>query len=591
MAFAFNNTASNGQAAAFGSKTERLSQTAYNTNRFSSTLSSPRSQQLAATARAQLQQHAQRTARLTHSATPSYSQTSSKGGIPQLGGPPNPKALARFHLPLPQNGHSQQQHKLKKLDALQSAGIDSRNAAVVSMTELQLLHSDYGSTQNGNLSFNELQALKKQQSQERYSTWHNTIEQKRLQKQHEREQRLVAYELEQQRIDAEEALHKEQERQKVLQTTAEQLYKDNDRVKSMMKGYTVSGLKDFHSQQIAEKHATTTKMHADDEQWLRLAKQLAADAEKEEQDRLQKREIEKHELLAIQAEQLQEIKQRKQYEKQLNQREGERLRDLALQLEQQQIQDEGNRKHKQALTNRQYIAENAEQQQWKAKRQAESAAEDQKIAEFAERKEKTYAARRAQEEALFNAKQAQIAAIIDAQVDHLSAIKAQEDSRLVKQIEEFEIKQAYQEKSRAERAAAIQRDIEYSREQQIIKARQAEAERQAIEAEVMRRWQEENQQALQQQKAEEQARQQRAIKNQQELLQQIRERDESTMKSMVKDRQLYEYTQQRQQEEDERFQHFVEQKTQELEAAGKSLLPVKLALKKSRPDRPFGVTY
>ncbi|CAK0843138.1 unnamed protein product, partial [Prorocentrum cordatum] len=128
--------------------------------------------------------------------------------------------------------------------------------------------------------------------------------------------------------------------------------------------------------------------------------------------------------------------------------------------------------------------------QLKAEETLKEKREEQKIEEFAMRKEKMLALRKKKEEEVFNAKQAARAKIIDQQAARLAAMRDTEDQRIERQVQEKEDsdRRKLQEKEELRKWVA---DIEKSRMAQIDRKRsQRERERteDAETAEFLQEW-------------------------------------------------------------------------------------------------------
>lgn len=328
-------------------------------------------------------------------------------------------------------------------------------------------------------------------SKERAKSWNNTLEGSRRKKAQDKKEKLEAQELERQRQDEEEARIQLEQRKVTIDRANKILYDESDR----MKGFHS---KMMYADVLAEREAQVS-LKAELKKLEAIREDRYLEMEKQNYRKMLEREVKeketKEELLRItakaQKEQLVAYKDKKFKEIEEEMLEGELLKRKAAQDFAAEKAVGVKRREQAVQAIRQTEHANQYLKQLKAEEALKEKKEEQKIVDFAMRKEKMLALRKKKEEEVFNEKQAARARIIDQQAARLAAMKDNEDQRIERQVQEKEDsdKRKLQEKEELRRKWVA--DIEKSRAAQIDRKRnQRERERaeDAETAEFLQEW-------------------------------------------------------------------------------------------------------
>lgn len=424
-------------------------------------------------------------------------------------------------------------------------------------------------------------------SADRVSKWSNTLAAQKQQQQAVRLQEQYDRELRQLEVDQQEAAYQAEQRQQALNRCQQAKYHSTDRVAQFDAAMKLSDLNSDRRRQVAAQREVAAAQHRQDAQWQQLLQQRAEQQAEYERQLQAEKKRQQCELQAVQRQQLDEIAQRKLAQRQAVEADGAQIRQLTAQLVEQQAEAEKQRRTQQVLTNKSYLESNQHQSILARERASLAAVEAERIARYAAEIEARAAERKQQEQSMRQQKQETQNALIQRQVDLLRDLRSSEANRLKQQIEEFEYKQEYMERSKKERAASVCADIAYSRQQQLLN-KQAEADRlSAIESALQAKWSAENAAALQ---AEQRTKQQAAEKRKQlqsELLQQIHANDERVQSAIAADRLSYLAHVEEECKEQEQFDAYVQSQLHQLAANNKSTTPALIALRHVRNSTRF----
>merc|ERR1719313_2160556 len=317
-------------------------------------------------------------------------------------------------------------------------------------------------------------------SQARAKTWGNTLEGSRRKKAEDKQKKMDLEELNRQAVDAEEAKIQLDQRKATIDRANKLLYDESDRMKSFHSKMMVCDVLAEREAQVALKDELKKLEHVREDRFLAMEKQnYRKMLEREMKEKETKEELSRLAARA-QKEQLAEYKEKKFREVEDQMLEGELLRRKA--IEDLEAERKAERKRRgmavQALAETQKANEYLKQ--IKAEDQLRQQREEEKVQEYATRKEKLLELRKQKEDEVFQQKQATRNAMIEAQAKRLAEMQSNEDARIENQVK---AKEADDEKKRLQKEEAKRRweeDIQKSRVAQ-IQRKQAEREREKSE--------------------------------------------------------------------------------------------------------------
>jgi len=330
-----------------------------------------------------------------------------------------------------------------------------------------------------------------QKSQARAATWGNTLEGGRKKKAEERRQKFEKEELERQKIDAEEASIQLEQRKHTIDRANKLLYDESDRMKSFHSKMMLCDVLAEREAQVNLKEELNKLEQIREERFLEMERQnYRKMLERELREKEEKEEISKVAAKA-QKVQLAEYKEKRLSEMEDLIMEGEMLRNKAVEdMEQERVAERKRRAQAaQALVETQKA--NTYLKQIRAEDLLRQTREEEKIEEYAKRKEQMLELRKQKEQEVFKAKQAQRQKMIDMQAQRLSDMQSSEEQRLEKQVLEKELENEQKRLAKAEKMRKWQEDIDQSRRRQIDRKRAERSLEKAEEAEMaqfMRQW-------------------------------------------------------------------------------------------------------
>jgi len=317
-------------------------------------------------------------------------------------------------------------------------------------------------------------------SQARAKTWNNTLEGSRRKKAEEKKMKMEMEELERQKVDAEETKIQLDKRKATIDRANKLLYDESDRMKSFHSKMMVCDMLAEREAQLGLKDELKKLEHIREDRFLEMEKQnYRKMLEREMKEKETKEELSRLAARA-QKEQLGEYKEKKFREIEDQMLEGELLRRKA--IEDLEAERKAERKRRgmavQALSETQKANEYLKQ--IKAEDHLRQQREEEKVQEYAQRKEKLLELRKAKEDEVFQQKQAARNEMIENQARRLAQMQGDEDERIERQVQQ---KEASDEKKRLDKEDKHKRweaDIQKSRMAQIAR-KQAEREREKFE--------------------------------------------------------------------------------------------------------------
>jgi hypothetical protein len=342
---------------------------------------------------------------------------------------------------------------------------------VISNSELARIKSSLLPEQMANSSKAEKATELHARSQARAKTWGNTLEGSRRKKAEEKRKKLEMEELERQKIDAEEAKIQLEQRKHTIDRANKLLYDESDRMKSFHSKMMLCDVLAEREAQVNLKEELSKLEQIREERHLEMERgNYRKMLERELREKEEREEISKIAAVA-QKQQLREFKDRRLREIEDGILEGELLRKKA----REDLESERTNERKRRAQAAQALVETQKANEYLKEIKAEDLLrqqrEEDKIEEYAQRKEQMLELRKRKEEEVFKEKQAMRQKMIDTQAKSLMQSVSNEEARLEKQVLEKEI---HEEKKRLEKEEAMRKwqdEIDRSRQQQIHRKR------------------------------------------------------------------------------------------------------------------------
>jgi len=314
----------------------------------------------------------------------------------------------------------------------------------------------------------------------RAKTWSNTLEGSRRKKAEEKKQKLEQEEFERQKIDAEEAKIQLDQRKATIDRANKLLYDESDRMKSFHSKMMMCDVLAEREAQMSLKGELKKLEQIREDRFLEMEKQnYRKMLEREVKEKETKEALSKIAARA-QKEQLSEYKEKKFRQIEDEMLEGELLRRKAIEDLESERQADKKRRDTAVRALSETQKANEYLQQIKQEETLRQQREEEKIADYAARKERMLQLRKNKEDEVFQAKQAARNAMIAAQAERLSAMQSDEETRLENQTKD---KEAADERKRLEKEATRRRfeaEMLKSREAQIMR-KKADREREKAE--------------------------------------------------------------------------------------------------------------
>lgn len=430
---------------------------------------------------------------------------------------------------------------------------------------------------------------RKQRGDARVSTWGNTLDAIRVQKDQARKRREERIEAERQAVDRKEAEIQKQKRMDAIERANMLLYEQTDKMKMLRSAQLFSDVMQDRAYQVQEQKMMQEMEKVRDDRFLAIQNALVAEGDAKEREESRKRE-EKNQLMAKQQqEQLQEFKQAYIDRLLLEKREGELIKIKVADDMVKQKEEEARRKREaiQAaldtkIANQQLEELRSEQAKEEAKIEAKRKAE-------AAYKEHQAARTKKQKALRFAEKQRLKQAMIDRATEQLKQLKLANDNREEKQAAEARAAEDAELERRRQRRERQQEAIDRSRAMQLEMRRRRKQKDAEANQMMAQHWRERNEQVEEEEKAEEMERLARNIKVRQHLERQMAQQRRGKMEERAARLLADQETMNMLGEEDKRFMRLAEAELQEAEAEGKNTVPIRKAmLAKDKTMMPVG---
>jgi len=313
-------------------------------------------------------------------------------------------------------------------------------------------------------------------SQARAKTWDNTLEGSRRKKAQDKQKKFDVEELDRQTIDAEEAKIQLDQRKNTIDRANKLLYDESDRMKSFHSKMMVCDVLAEREAQVSLKDELKKLEHVREDRFLEMEKQnYRKMLEREMKEKETKEELSRLAARA-QKEQLCEYKEKKFREVEDQMLEGELLRRKAI----EDLEGERKAERKRRGMAVQALAETQQANEYlkviKAEDQLRQNREEEKVQEYAQRKEKLLELRKQKEDEVFQQKQASRNTMIEAQAKRLAQMSSDEEGRIANQVAQKEQDDENKRVAKEDAKSRWETDIQKSRVQQ-IQRKQAERER------------------------------------------------------------------------------------------------------------------
>lgn len=283
-----------------------------------------------------------------------------------------------------------------------------------------------------------------------------------------------------------------------------------------------------------------------------------------------------------QLQQLREIRIKQQEERMAEVAEGERIKRVAQEALREAAVDEAKRQAQMKSYNFEYLRANDEQLLLKQARKEHEAKEDGRIVAFAAEKERLQQLRREHEATKFAAKQARFEKMLKNQYDHLSNIKAAEAARTDKQVKEIEKRTDDRIESDRLKALALKETIRVSRQAQLDRKERERARQAVQDAAMTREWNARNREMEEAEWNEERAKLETNLRLAATLRQQMIVKEEKVRSEVAKEYEEARLMADARAREDAVFASYCKNQLDDLEAKGKSTLPLQLVLENEK---------
>lgn len=322
------------------------------------------------------------------------------------------------------------------------------------------------------------------QSQARAKTWDNTLEGSRRKKAEDKQKKMDLEELNRQAVDAEEAKIQLDQRKKTIDRANKLLYDESDRMKSFHSKMMVCDVLAEREAQVGLKDELKKLEHVREDRFLEMEKQnYRKMLEREMKEKETKEELSRLAARA-QKEQLAEYKEKKFREVEDQMLEGELLRRKA--IEDLEAERKAERKRRGMAV--QALAETQKANEYlkviKAEESLRMQREEEKVQQYAQRKEKLLELRKQKEDEVFQQKQAARNQMIESQARRLAQMQNDEDSRILNQVAQKEADDENKRIAKEEAKARWEADIQKSRANQIARKQAAREREKAEDAET-----------------------------------------------------------------------------------------------------------
>mmetsp|Transcript_45609 Transcript_45609/g.89757 ORF Transcript_45609/g.89757 Transcript_45609/m.89757 type:complete len:480 (+) Transcript_45609:53-1492(+) len=426
----------------------------------------------------------------------------------------------------------------------------------------------------------EKKAYLRKQSQNRYKNWGNTLEALREKKKRDRLSRLEQIEAAQRVIDQEEESYQEQQRRAAIDKANRVQFQDCERVKTFQTALGMANALKERQAQIMINRRKKVAAQKEEEMWFRIQQDnIKSQINREEEEELA-RQSKSKDIAREQLEQLAEVRARQKAARIEEILDGERNKKIALEAVEEAEEMERMRIIRMKENSKEYMRANIEQQKIKAERAKLEAMEEAKIEEFATEKERKLNLRREMEKERFDAKQARFEKMLKRQYDHLQNLRSNEANRVEKQVEEVKARDEELYRQEQARQARLIKETKESRNR-MIERKAEEKERNRIEGEIMATEYERRKQMLDFIDSEKERKTRlNNVRTQTVLKAQMVEKRLRAREARIDSMEGARALAKQQEADDEIFMDYAQQCINDFAARGRTIVPMKLTLKK-----------
>lgn len=458
---------------------------------------------------------------------------------------------------------------------------DMSRSTVLSSNELRNL-TRVAYTQPGNNHYAERDrkvALKKK-SESRAGKWDNTLEAQRKNKIRARLVKAERTEAAQKILDEQEQILNDRQRRACIEKANNYCFQQQDPVKEFHSALQYSTVLEGRGEQIEFHRAKLRHEDMVEAMWgAQALEQNNMAIAREEREQIAKRTKSKK-VAKMQLEQLRIHQEQLARQKHVNMAQGEKIKNAALEDLREAEALEAEKRTQLKRNNAEYLKANIEQQKLRALRAQAEKREEEKIEEYAREKERMEQKRREFVKAKTDAKQAEADRMRDKQAAHLMRLKQEEMDRLDKESaareaqgnERVEKENLWKEQQRE--------NIRRSREDQIrIKAQSQERDA-YVDAIMAQEWNRRADTMKQHAIDEDRRTFQNNVKHSEFLKGQSAERRVNGRLERIKDLEAARIHQERQAEGDRVYEQYARENIDMFAAQGRSVIPMKLTLRK-----------
>lgn len=369
----------------------------------------------------------------------------------------------------------------------------AKNVAVISASDLDRMKRTCLGIDPVENEHQQRQAERKalhDKSRTRMKNWGNSVDAIREKKELERYKKFEAEELERRRLDAEEEALNQEKRRQAIEYANKILHDENDQVKAFHSKMFLADVLQERELQV-EINKRKQDFHKEvDQRWVDVEKQQLKEYDAALLKKIEDEERKKRDTQKILKDQLVTNKEKIVRKLQDEYIEGRLMKKKAVKDLEAEKREEIERRKKAIGAQNETKKMNEHYQELKRLEQERIREEEQRIAEYALKKEEVMNLRKTREEQRFKEKLETRQKMIDARIEELSKIKSNEDQRLQSQVDEAEQKarEVFEKKQR--RQQEMMNQIEKSRQQQIGRKRQEKDQEKVEDKEFAEFWRE-----------------------------------------------------------------------------------------------------
>lgn len=457
---------------------------------------------------------------------------------------------------------------------------DVSKSTILSASEMyQLTRVAYEAPNNSNPEAEAKEELRKR-SENRYKNWGNTIEAQRQKKIKNRAKKLEDMELAQQELDKQETFYEDQKRRACIERANNILFQQQDNTKELQSSLIYSKVLQergkqvmFHRQQQAQKEFIENMWRMQETEQLNQATEQANQAELARKNG--SKQVAKEQLDQLRINQERMIKERKR-----EIAEGAKIKALAEEAVRDAERADLARKEYLKKNNEEYVRANIEQQKLKAQRVRMEKREEERILEYAKEKERMDNKRKAHEDAVLKKKQDAYEAMIARQSDHLMMLKQKENARH-EEMAKVLLKAGQDRVDREEKWDQARKDQVRESRQKQIRERAEEMDRQSYEDAI---WAQECRRRTETMQMEAIAKERRIveqnIENAEFLKRQSAGKRANRRLERIRDLEQAHIYKEKHKADDEMYMRYAEEQMEDFAAKGRSVVPMKLTLRK-----------